>query len=327
MKTKQLLCTLAVLGLMVPLAASAEIRDDITRSFDAKAGGKLVLEADFGDIDIRTHASSKVDVLVKREARTSSDSKARDLFEDYRVTFNQSGDVIEIRAEKPGSGWNWSNRLDVRFEISVPSQFNLDLRTAGGDVRIADLTGDVEASTSGGDLDLGRVDGVVRVRTSGGDVGLKDVTGDVVARTSGGDVKVGRVGGRVEAKTSGGDIEVRGAGADLEVSTSGGDIDLFDIEGPVRASTSGGDITARLTRSPAESCKLSTSGGSIDLYLAPGVGLQIEASSTGGRVSADVPVTITEMDGKSRISGSINGGGATMTMRTSSGSIRIRSMN
>lgn len=326
MNTKRTLCALAALSLMISMTAYAEIRDDITRSFDAKAGGKLVIEADFGDIAIRTHSSSKVDVLVKREARTSSDSKARELFEDYRVTFNQSGDVVEIKAEKPGTNWGWSNGLDVKFDISVPTNFDVDLRTSGGDISIADLTGDVEAATSGGDLNLGRVDGVVRVRTSGGDVELKDVTGDVVAKTSGGDVTIGRVGGRVEAKTSGGDIEVRGAGADLEVSTSGGDIDLFDVEGSVRAGTSGGDISARLLRSPNEECRLTTSGGSIDLYLAPGVSLEINASSSGGRVSSDVPVTITEMDGKSRISGSINGGGATMTMRTSSGSIRIKSM-
>lgn len=324
MRTNRALRALVIFTLLLPVAAFAGVRDDINRSFDAKSGGKLVLDADFGDIDIRTQAGSKVDVRVVREAKTSSDSKARELFDDYEVTFNQSGEVIEIRAETRHSTWNWSNGLNVRFEITVPSHFSLDLETSGGDIKIADLRGDVEAATSGGDLTLGRVDGVVRVHTSGGDVSLMDVTGDVVAKTSGGDVKVGRVGGRVEAKTSGGDIEVRGAAADLEVSTSGGDIELFDIEGAVRAGTSGGSITARLTKTPAEACKLSTSGGSIDLYLSPGVGLQIDASSLGGHVSADVPVTITEMDGKSRISGSINGGGATMTMRTSSGSIRIR---
>jgi DUF4097 and DUF4098 domain-containing protein YvlB len=314
----------AAFALLFPVTAVAGINDDINRSFDVQPGGQLVLNADFGDVDIRTHAASKVDVRVVREAKTSSDRKAQELFDDYRVTFDQSGEQIEIRAEVPRRSWRWSNNLRVRFEITVPSRFDLDLRTAGGDIKIADLTGELEAVTSGGDLDLGRVDGRVRVRTSGGDVALKDVSGDVVAKTSGGDIEIGRVGGRVEARTSGGDVEVRGAGADLDVSTSGGDIDLYDVEGPVRAGTSGGSITARLTKAPGEDCRLKSSGGPIDLFVAPGVGLQIDASSSGGRVSADVPVTVTEMTGKSRLSGSIHGGGATMTMRTSGGSIRIR---
>lgn len=328
MTFRKAVLVLAAAALLVPLSALAGVRDDINRSFDAKAGGKLVLEADFGDIVIRTQAGSKVDVRVLREAKTSSESKARELFDDYQVRFDQSGNVIDIRTEVPNRNWNWnwSSGLDVRFEITVPSEFDLDLRTSGGDVEIADLRGDVEAATSGGDLTLGRVDGVVRVRTSGGDVSLKDVTGDVVAKTSGGDVHVGRVGGRVEARTSGGDIEVRGAAADLTVSTSGGDIDLYDIEGPVRASTSGGGITARLTKAPTEDSKLTTSGGSIDLYLAPGIGLDLDASTSGGRVSADVPVTIREMDGHSSIDGSVNGGGPAMVLRTSSGSIRIKSL-
>jgi hypothetical protein len=326
MKSTHALRALALTLIFVPLAAYGGVRDDINRTFDARAGGHLVLKAAFGDVEVRTQPGSKVDVRIEREAKTSSDAKARELFEEYRITLEQSGDRIEIRGEAPKWGWRRSSELRVKFLLTVPSEFNIDLRTAGGDIGVADLKGTVAAATSGGDLTLGRVDGEVRATTSGGDVRLQDVTGDVVVKTSGGDIEIGRVGGRVEARTSGGDIKVRGSGADLTVSTSGGNIDLHELEGSVSATTSGGRVTARLAKSPGASSKLSSSGGSIDLYLAPGVQLDIDASTSGGRVSSDVPVTVSALGGKSRLSGTINGGGPTMTVRTSGGSIRIRKL-
>lgn len=66
--------------------------------------------------------------------------------------------------------------------------------------------------------------------------------GDLVVYTSGGDIEVGHIDGPVNLHTSGGDIEVRYAVGDVKVHTSGGDIEVVDAEGLVNASTSGGDI-------------------------------------------------------------------------------------
>ena len=66
-------------------------------------------------------------------------------------------------------GLDWGNDIDASFVITVPSTYNVRVSTAGGDIRIGDIGGNVYARTSGGDLTVGRVTGEVDGRTSGGD--------------------------------------------------------------------------------------------------------------------------------------------------------------
>ena len=67
---------------------------------------------------------------------------------------------------------------------------------------------------------------------------------------------------------------------------------------------------------------LETSAGTVTVTLAAGIGLDVDADTSVGRVSSDIPI-----DGRvSRTSarGTVNGGGPELRLRTSAGSIRIR---
>ena len=53
--------------------------------------------------------------------------------------------------------WNWErNRLQIKFLITVPQRYNVDLKTAGAGISVGDLEGEVRGQTSGGSLRLGR---------------------------------------------------------------------------------------------------------------------------------------------------------------------------
>ena len=64
--------------------------------------------------------------------------------------------------------------------------------TAGGDIRIQSVGGNLDANTAGGDIIAPRVGGSVKAITAGGDVRIgvtsKDLRGGVTIRSSGGDV-------------------------------------------------------------------------------------------------------------------------------------------
>ena len=78
----------------------------------------------------------------------------------------QSGNVVRVRFSDV-HGWSGY----VRFDIQVPSQFDMSLRTSGGDIRLqGNLTGTINGNTSGGDIRLGDVKGRVEMSTSGGDI-------------------------------------------------------------------------------------------------------------------------------------------------------------
>lgn len=65
-----------------------------------------------------------------------------------------------------------------------------------------------------------------------------------------------------------------------------------------------------------------TSGGGITVYLADGIGVDLDASSSGGRVDSDFAVD-AETKTKSTLVGRINGGGPQLHLRNSGGGVQI----
>jgi len=316
----------AVLGLASISAAHAAIESPIHRNFNVHPGGTIIIDTDIGDIKV-TSGGSNVGVDVIRRAKTSSQSKANDLFKDLDVTFTPEGNNVHIRAryDQPNSWfhWNWNNELEVRFVVSVPSQYNVDLKTSGGDITVSDLNGQAKVNTSGGDVSLGHIAGVVDAHTSGGDVSMAGSQGNAMLSTSGGDIKVDNTTGALNVKTSGGSIDIGRAQGDLKAHTSGGSIEIGDAGGVIDASTSGGSIKARLSRQPRGESRLSTSGGGITVRIAANVGLDIDAHTSGGDVDSDVPVTVLGKQDDSSLNGKLYGGGPKLVLRSSGGDIRL----
>ena len=57
--------------------------------------------------------------------------------------------------------------------------------------------------------------------------------------------------------------------------------------------------------------------------LDPAVALEIDASSSGGAVDCDLPLTVRGKIGRDDIHGTLNGGGALLKLRSSGGGIEI----
>jgi putative adhesin len=315
----------AVLGLVSISAAHAAIESPIHRSFNVRPGGTIIIDADLGDIKV-TSGGSNVSVDVIRRAKVSSRSRADELFKDLVLNFAAEGDNVRIHAkyDHPTSWFHWNNDLEVRFVVTVPSQYNVDLRTSGGDITVSDLNGQAKVSTSGGDVALGHIAGAVDAHTSGGDISMAGSNANAMLSTSGGDIKVDNTAGALNVKTSGGSIDIGRAQGDLKAHTSGGSIEIGDAGGMIDASTSGGSIKARLSRQPRGESRLSTSGGGITVHVASNVGLDIDAHTSGGDVDSEVPVTILGKQDDSSLNGKLNGGGPKLVLRSSGGDIRLQ---
>src|SRR4051795_12550746 len=104
----------AGLGLASLSAAHAPIESPIHPSFNVRPGGTITIDADLGDIKV-TSGGSNVSVDVIRRAKTSSQSKAEDVFKEFVVSFTPEGDSVRIRAkyDQPTSWFHWNNDFDV----------------------------------------------------------------------------------------------------------------------------------------------------------------------------------------------------------------------
>src|SRR6266704_3118366 len=113
--------TAAALGLLA-VSAQASIDNTIHKTFNVADGGTLIIETDLGDIHVDPAAGGvKIDVV--RKARTSSQSKAEELFRDFELSFAQEGNNVRVtgKYDHPMRWFNFfGNDLDVKFVVTVP---------------------------------------------------------------------------------------------------------------------------------------------------------------------------------------------------------------
>ena len=317
---------LAVFAIIICLSASVPamaVERNVEKSFNVKRGGTLILNSDTGTVDIKSHAQNTVLINVELIAHTSSDSRAKDIYDNFKLDFNNDNKGVTITGNL-GSSWSWPNkRLTVHFNITVPNQYNLAVKTGGGYINVSDIKGQATLKTSGGSIKLGNIDGELDARTSGGSIKVEDVAGNTFVKTSGGSIRIGRVKGNLEARTSGGGIDVDGVDGNLIAHTSGGGLHLMNISGSLIGDTSGGPIVAELTGQVKDRVELRTSGGGIRLSVPADFKADLNASTSGGRVYTDIPVTVHGHISNTSIHGKMNGGGPEVSLRTSGGGIRI----
>ena len=200
----------------------------------------------------------------------------------------QKDNGVTVTARKPTRSWlfSWGKWGKQEIEVTVPRRYAVNVRTRGGGIELRDTIGAASLHTSGGSISARNVNGTVELRTSGGSIQAETIKGDV------------------------------------DADTSGGSIDLSQIDGKIRGNTSGGSVNCSLVGAN-RGISVSTSGGSIELSLPRGTPGNIEATTSGGQVTTDIPVTSTVFK-DSHLEGTMNGGGLPIYAHTSGGSITIR---
>ena len=320
-----------VLLTVTAISASALTEEKVDETRAAKAGGKLIVDVDFGTIEVVSGDNDEVVLAAYRKIEGSSKEKEQEYLAAAPITITTDGNDITVRArrEKNGDGWkswNWHGKssMDARYTLRVPATFNANLQTAGGDISAKNLTGTIKADTSGGDLEFERVHGAITARSSGGQIEVTACEGAIDVETSGGRIEASDGSGSLSARTSGGAITARDFAGDTKVETSGGRLDLANIGGKLTGGTSGGSIFAVLASPVPGDVILKTSAGSIKVIAPSSVALSVDAETSAGDVMSDLPIT-TMRAGHERLKGTINGGGKSLILRTGAGSIAIKS--
>lgn len=317
---------------LVSLTAHAEQRR-LDRTFTVSGSGTLTVEADGGDVIVKGGGGEQVQVqiVVKGSERA---------VEGMELSAEQYGQDVTVLAKREMKGWfNYGNQ-QTTVTVTVPDVYGADLRTSGGDITVTGLQGhvvgktsggdvraeairgQVQVTTSGGDMDINNIIGDTQVRTSGGDIRARTVTGNLKAHTSGGKVQIENVTGEVVARSSSGDVVANGVKGPVDLQTSGGSVEAAGVDGSIRAVTSGGDVRVDVA-GENRGIVASTNGGTVVVRLPRNVAADVDAATSGGSVSTDLPVTATEIRER-KLVGTINGGGPQIRARTSGGDVRLR---
>ncbi len=173
-----------------PAAAWQKETETVDRTIAFSRGGTLKLKNFSGDV--RVTGTSGNDVVI-HAVRTAD----RDRLDNIKLDIEVNGSTINVEANKKVQGWNRKDNdvVDTRFEIQVPAAINLQLEVFSSDLIVRGTTGDIDAHTFSGNIDL--------------DVSSASAVPDLKAETFSGDIKA-RVpqgsNGRVAFNTFSGDL-------------------------------------------------------------------------------------------------------------------------
>jgi len=119
---------------------------------------------------------------------------------DCGVTLEQGSAGLQLRSTRVASAGK------LQFEIEVPEHFDLQLASAGGEVRIEGVDGEIKGKTEAGALELRRLSGIVDLETKRGDVSLRESYASGRVHTTDGRVLLEDVGGTVAGSTTSGKL-------------------------------------------------------------------------------------------------------------------------
>jgi beta-lactamase regulating signal transducer with metallopeptidase domain/DUF4097 and DUF4098 domain-containing protein YvlB len=230
---------------------STTIEYSLDSTFDLSA---LVRSGGTLDLDLKTGANVTISGSDRSNVSVRASLGGRD-WRGTQVKLVTTDDGARLESYFRTSSNNQSTRH--RFDISVPHNFNVHVRSAGGSVEIENVTGNFTGNTGGGEINLRGAGGHVDLSTGGGDIYVSD------SKLSG------------HVSTGGGMVRLLGNNGNLK-GTSG--------SGPVMSSNSTSEASAESGSSKSETSKTTyiTNDGRRESVLVSG---GIRMVSAGGAIS------------------------------------------
>ena len=211
-------------------ALQASASDEWNRSYDLAPGGEFQIVASRGSVDIQGGAGERVVVTAERVARAATESTAKDVLPRIRIREDISPEKIVLQTEGL-AGITIGVEVEVNYRVTLPATSRVRVRATNGGVTIADVEGQVVASSANGEIVGRRLGGGVEAR-----VVNKNLMIDLAA--------FGR--SPVDLRATNGSVDIAvpaDANANLLANVTNGSVDVKDLAFEVL-----GDQTPRRVR-------------------------------------------------------------------------------
>ena len=275
----------------------------IEERYNVREGQTLAINVNHADVEIETGNGDEAHIRVTLDSNNME--KAIERFERMNFQVAQVGDEVRIESESPKNNWNWNGKFAINIFVTIPQEFNAELRTTHGDVELDDINGFVHLNTTHGDISARSINGPqISLTSTHGDIEASSLQGDeIVLKTTHADIEIGTVESQhFTATTSHSDVIVERLAGDSDITTSHGDIEITLLNN--------------------FSSQLETSHGDITVYAPTNIAAELDLEGSQVRVSSGFDLNGSVK--KDRVKGLINGGGSSITARTTHGSIELK---
>ncbi len=298
---------LLMFGLGVAAAADEKYEEKFNKTETIAPDGKVKVTTISGDIWVRTWDKSEVQINALKTSRASSLEKAKANVDLVKIEVNKTMGGLEIITRYP-EGEHKRLNVSVSYELMIPAKAGLNAITVSGDVKTEKIGGALKAATVSGNVDvLGAAKGV-DAKSVSGNVTASGVTGDAYLKTVSGDVKVSDVVGSVSGETVSGEVSLSGVS---EAKT-------------VTAKVISGDVTyeGKILKDGRYTFK--SHSGDVRVRIPADSAFDFSAETFSGGIETDFKVEVSGKLSKKELRGTVNGGGAELTIESFSGDIRLK---
>jgi len=310
MKKQNLATTIGILALIALVAAAwaaEKYVEPFSKTESLAKDGRVTIRNLSGTLDVRGWDQDQVKIEAEKISNASSLEKAKANAALVTIEVVKEGSNLKVETKYP-EGRNRDLNVSVNYKIWVPERAAVKLRNVSGTVNVEAIGGPFEAEVTSGSATVAKMAGPVDFRTVSGRITVRDVANDIDLKTVSGNIEASQIKGSVGAETTSGRIELR------------------DVSGAktVRAKVLSGNIVYEGQLAPGARITLEALSGGLELTLPANAAFELNAETFSGHVDSEFPITMSGKISPKELRGVVNNGGATLRLKTFSGSIHIK---
>ena len=264
---------------------SARAESESVMEIEGEEIQRIFLNSPAGDIRISGSEDSLISIHALIKARGRDEEQARQKAEDIQILHTREADELLIHDSGVSDGFTGGYSID--YELRVPREISITVKTTNGDVSVESIRGDLDVSSLSGDIEIKSCNGSMNINTKSGDLNIDECSGEITAKTLSGDV-------------------------DMKSISSG----------KLHANSLSGDIECNITPQERADILLRTLSGDVDLRLPESAEVEIEVNSLSGSFKIDLPLDEVQRK-KNTYTGVLNSRNGRVTAYTKSGDVHI----
>lgn len=272
---------------MLPIAFDSFFGEQRSASFDQRYTTQhVILDSTNARVTLRRSDDTQLRVRFEQDGR-----------EQGAVQAVQEGTILRI-SHQPAPCFFCDD--DVMYELDVPDNIQVDVRSITGDIEAHELVGTLSLASQSGNIDIFSLTGKLSANSSSGNIHIKDASlEDTSLETTSGEIDFSGSTGQLLARTVSGNIQLHNDSASpFSVSTASGDIDLKGQPAVASDVTSiSGDIDIKLSPESSVSLDLSTVSGELKSTLELSELSQTDQSLRGKMGTGEIPLIVHTTSG------------------------------
>lgn len=230
--------------------------------------GELALATSSGDI------TSEMDLVLERDlmaVSTSGEITMPDVTAGNVLLASTSGNVRLEKIETDRNGSAGDINISTTSGDIILKQLigETNIASTSGCVKAEMITGNLQIATTSGEIMVQHIDGNAAFNSTSGNAKIMEGSGDRSVSTSSGDVTIDGADGSWEIHTTSGEVRVKGQNDNGSIETTSGDVSLEieELNGALDINTLSGCVNMKLVQDSAFDFSAETTSGDIDTFF------------------------------------------------------------